>query len=71
MAESTNRTDSITVGELLGMASDAYARARLSFDASTKKKLTRVADGYLKQAKECGRDVILATVFYNTWTRRT
>src|SRR6476620_640025 len=30
------------------MAYDAYARARLSFDASTKKKLTRVADGYLK-----------------------
>ena len=31
MAESTNRTDSITVDELLGMAYDAYARARLSF----------------------------------------
>ena len=45
----------ITVDELLGMAYDAYTRARLSPDASTKEKLTRVADGYLKQAKEMRR----------------
>jgi hypothetical protein len=46
-----NKTDSVTV-ELLGMAYDAYPRARSSPDASTKQNLTPVADGFLKQAKE-------------------
>jgi hypothetical protein len=67
MAECTNKTDSITVDELLGMAYDAYARARLSFDASTKKKLTRVADGYLKQAKEMRHGRNPSDRFYNTY----
>jgi len=55
MTEPPNKTDSITVDELLGMAFDAYARARSSPDASTKQNLTRVADGFLKQAKEMRR----------------
>jgi hypothetical protein len=55
MAGPPNKTDSITIDELLGMAYDAYAQARLSTDASTKQKLTQVADGYLKQAKEMRR----------------
>jgi len=45
MTEPPNKTDSITVDELLGMAYHAYARARSSPDASTKQNLTRVADG--------------------------
>jgi hypothetical protein len=66
MADPPNRTDSITVDELLGMAYDAYARARLSGDASTKQKLMRVADGYLKQAKELRRERISSDRFFNT-----
>ena len=56
----------ITVDELLGMAYDAYTRARLSPDASTKEKLTRVADGYLKQAKEMRRGRNPSDRFSNT-----
>jgi hypothetical protein len=55
MADPPNKTDSVAVDELLGMAHDAYARARASPDASTKEKLTRLADGYLKQAKDMRR----------------
>jgi len=55
MTEPSNKTDSTTVDELLGMANDAYARARSSSDASTKQNLTQVADGFLKQAKEMRR----------------
>jgi hypothetical protein len=55
VTEAPNKTDSITVDELLGMAYDAYARARSSPDALTKQNLTRVADGFLKQAKEMRR----------------
>src|SRR5262249_6054156 len=55
MTEPPNKTDSITVDELLGMAYDACARARSSPDASTKQNLTQVADGFLKQAKEMRR----------------
>jgi hypothetical protein len=66
MADPPNRTDSITVDELLGMAYDAYARARLSPDASTKQKLTRVAEGYLKQAKEMRRGRNSSDRFSNT-----
>jgi hypothetical protein len=66
MAESTNRTNSITVDELLGMAYDAYARARSSPDASTKQNLTRVADGFLKQAKEMRQGRNPSDRFYNT-----
>jgi hypothetical protein len=66
IADPPNRTDSITVDELLGMAYDAYARARLSRDASTKQKLTQVADGYLKQAKKLRRGRISSDRFFNT-----
>ena len=66
MTEPTNKTDSITVDELLGMAYDAYARARLSFDAPIKEKLTRVADGYLKQAKEMRQGRNPCYRFYNS-----
>jgi hypothetical protein len=66
MAGPPNRTDSLSVDELLGMAYDAYARARLSRGASTKQKLTRVADGYLKQAKELRRERISSDRFFNT-----
>jgi hypothetical protein len=66
MADPPNRTDSITVDELLGMAYDAYARARLSRDASAKQKLTQVADGYLKQAKKLRRGRISSDRFFNT-----
>jgi len=52
MTEPSDKTDSITVDELLGMAYDAYARARSSPDAATKQKLERGADGFLKRAKE-------------------
>ena len=55
MAEPPNTTASVTVDELLGMAHDAYARARASPDASTKQKLMRLADDYLKQAKDMRR----------------
>jgi len=55
MAEPPNKTASVTVDELLGMAHDAYARARASPDASTKQKLMRLADDYLKQAKDMRR----------------
>ena len=56
MTEAPNKTDSVTVDELLGMACDAYARARSSPDASTKQNLTRVGDDFLKQAKEMRRN---------------
>jgi hypothetical protein len=52
MAELPDKIDSLTVDELLGMAYDAYAQARSSHDASTKKMFTQAADGYLKQAKD-------------------
>jgi hypothetical protein len=55
MIEPTNKTVSITVDEFLGMAYDAYARARSSPDASTKQNLTRAADDLLRQAKELRR----------------
>ena len=55
MTEPPNKTDSITVDELFGMAYDAYTRARSSPDASTKQNLTRVAHGFLRQAKEMRR----------------
>jgi hypothetical protein len=55
MADPPNKTASVTVDELLGMAHDAYVRARASPDASTKKKLTRLAADYLKQAKDMRR----------------
>jgi hypothetical protein len=55
MADPPNKMASVTVDELLGMAHDAYARARVSPDASTKQKLTRLADDYLKQAKDMRR----------------
>src|SRR4029453_14997884 len=48
MAEPPNKTASVTVDELLGMAHDAYARARASPDASTKQKLMRLAEDSLK-----------------------
>jgi hypothetical protein len=66
MADPPNKTDSITVDELLGLAYDAYARARSSPDASTKQKLMRVADGYLKQAKEMRRGRNSSDRFSNT-----
>jgi hypothetical protein len=59
MAEPPNKTASVTVDELLGMAYDAYARARVSRDAWTKQKLTQVADGYLKQAKDMRRGHVI------------
>jgi len=56
MTEPPNKPDHpITVDELLGMAYDAYGRARSSADALTKQNLTQVADGFLKQAKEMQR----------------
>jgi hypothetical protein len=55
MADPPNKMASVTVDELLGIAHDAYARARVSPDASTKQKLTRLADDYLKQAKDMRR----------------
>ena len=55
MTDPPDEMDSITVDELLGMAYDAYTRARSSPDASSKQNLTRVADGFLKQAKEMRR----------------
>src|SRR5262245_26957384 len=66
MADRPNKADSITVDELLGMAYDAYARARSSPDASTKQKLTGVADGYLKRAKEMRRGHNPSDRFSNT-----
>lgn len=66
MTEAPNKTDFITVDELLGMAYDAYARARSSPDASTKQNLTRVADGFLKQAKEMRQGRNPSDRFYNT-----
>jgi hypothetical protein len=66
MADLPNKTVSITVDELLGMAYDAYARARSSPDASKKQKLTRVADGYLKLAKEMRRGRNSSDRFSNT-----
>jgi hypothetical protein len=62
MADPPNKMASVTVDELLGIAHDAYARARVSPDASTKQQLTRLADDYLKRAKDmCGED--MPTVF--------
>jgi hypothetical protein len=58
MVDPPNKTASVTVDELLGMAHDAYARARASPDASTKQKLTRLADDYLKQAKDMRRVIL-------------
>jgi hypothetical protein len=55
MADPANKTASVAVDELLGVAHDAYARARTSPDASTKQKLTRLADECLKQAKDMRR----------------
>jgi hypothetical protein len=66
MIEPMNKTVSNTVDELLGMAYDAYARARSSPDASTKQNLTRIADGYLKQAKETRQGRNPSDRFYNT-----
>ena len=66
MTEPPNKTDFITVDELLGMAYDAYARARSSPDASTKQNLTQVADGFLKQAKEMRQGRNPSDRFYNT-----
>jgi len=66
MAEPPNKTASVTVDELLGMAHDAYARARASPDASTKQKLMRLADDYLKQAKDMRRRHVILPP--NRWT---
>jgi hypothetical protein len=55
MADLPNKTASVKIDELLGMAHDAYARARASPDTSTKQKLTKLADDYLKQAKDMRR----------------
>ena len=55
MTEPPTKTDSMTIDELLGRAYDAYARARSSPDPSTKQDLMRVADNFLKQAKEMQR----------------
>jgi len=52
-----------TVDELLGMAHDAYARARASLDPSTKQKLMRSADDYLKQAEELRRGHVIQAAF--------
>ncbi len=49
-------TPCITVDELLGLAYDAYAQARLSSDTLTKQKLTRAAENYMKRAKEVRRE---------------
>jgi len=64
MADPPNKMASVTVDELLGMAHDAYARARVSPNASTKQKLTTLADDYLKQAKDMRRRY--ADRFYKT-----
>jgi len=56
MTEPPDKTNSITVDELLGMAYDAYAQAHLSSDALTKQKLTRAAEDYMKRAKEMRRE---------------
>ena len=45
-----------TVQELWNMAHDLYARARASFDPSTKRKLMGVADNYLRQAEDIRRE---------------
>jgi hypothetical protein len=65
MAEPPNKTASITVDELLGLAYDAYAGARASPDASTKQKLMKLADDYLKQANDMRRGHV-ADRFYKT-----
>ena len=60
-----NKTVSNTVDELLGMAYDAYARARSSPDASTKQNLTRQLMTSLDRPRNWGEDVFLMTVFQN------
>jgi hypothetical protein len=51
-----DKTPCITVDELLGLAYDGYAQARLSSDALTKQKLTRAAEDYMKRVKEMRRE---------------
>jgi hypothetical protein len=55
MTEPPNKSNPNSVDELLGMAYDAYGRARSSPDAFTKQNLTQIADGFFKQAKEMRR----------------
>jgi hypothetical protein len=52
-----------TVDELRGMAHDAYTRARTSIDLSTKQKLTKSGDDYLKQAEELRDGHVIQAVF--------
>ena len=66
MTELRNRVDAGTVDELLGMAYDAYAQARLSPDPAAKKKLMQAADRHLEQAKDMRRRRNPCDRFYGT-----